>query len=189
MVTMQGWMFLSSYEVLRTSLLGTRCIRTLTQIGYNSFPEMNSKVAQACAFVAKNGSDQSPGTYVNLNDADQAADKELVYLEKLKCNDFFQVAAGKFKDIPGSPVAYWVSEALRATFANPKLAECFTTREGMATADNPRFLRLWSEVSLKRIIFDCKSEADSESSGGTWFPYNKGGAYRRWYGNNELLVE
>jgi hypothetical protein len=68
MVTMQGWMFLSSYEVLRTSLLGVRSIRTLIQIGYNSFPEMNSKVAQACAFVAKNGSDLSRGIYVNLND-------------------------------------------------------------------------------------------------------------------------
>ena len=189
MVTMQGWMFLSSYEELRALITETKSIRNLIQIGYNSFPEMNSKVAQACAFIVKNGLDLSKGCYVNLNDTDQAGNKELIFLEKLKSNDIFLLASNKFKEIPGSPIAYWVSEALRGTFAYPKIAECFTTREGMATADNPRFLRVWSEVSLNRARFHCGSEQEAESSGGTWFPYNKGGAFRRWYGNNELLVE
>lgn len=93
-----------------------------------------------------------------------------------------------FSKIPGSPIAYWVSERVISLFLYPSLYDVFTTREGMATANNNRFLRYWHELKFNSIGFGCPSEQESVNFP-YWFPYNKGGTYRKWYGNNEYCVE
>jgi hypothetical protein len=104
------------------------------------------------------------------------------------CNWLYRAKPDDFENIPGSPIAYWASKNLFRSFKNRKIADELVTREGMATADNFRFLRLWHEVSQNKVNRSCKDEADSSVSG-RWFPYNKGGNFRKWYGNNEFLVE
>jgi type II restriction/modification system DNA methylase subunit YeeA len=190
MVTMQNWMFLSSFQEMREKMLVNKDITTLIQIGYNSFPELNSKVAQACAFVFKNcPALYEVGLYINLNDAPQSADKEQVFLRKKNSTNVFHVKKTDFKKIPGSPIAYWVSESIRRVFAEGTvLKEIGDTRQGMATSDNDRFLRLWSEVSFDRSCLKARSRTEAVESGKKWFPYNKGGDYRKWYGNSEYFV-
>ncbi len=189
LVTMQSWMFLSSFEQLRATLIGSKSIRTLIQIGYNSFPEMNSKIAQACAFVVSNALQSSPGIFFNLNDAQQAADKEVVFLERIKSNRSFRASAEGFRKIPGSPIAYWVSDKMRDIYARADLlGDHVQTAIGLNTGDNSRFLRVWSEVSVKNIDFHCPRISDCVLRGQKWFPYNKGGSFRKWYGNRDFII-
>ncbi|WP_295435931.1 BREX-1 system adenine-specific DNA-methyltransferase PglX [uncultured Thiodictyon sp.] len=189
MVTMQSWMFLSSFEKMRKRMLGEKTLTTMVQIGYNSFPSMNSKVARATVFSLVNHRHKRfVSTFIDLNSAHQAADKDAVFLARDPSARFF-VSADDFSKIPGRPLAYWASKQIVQSFSHPPLGNVFTTREGMATADNDRFLRYWSEVSYKEIRLQCASEEDAELSEGTWFPYNKGGEFRKWYGNNEFVVE
>ena len=189
MVTMQSWMFLSSFEDLRKEILLNKTMVNLTQIGYNSFPSMNSKIAQASVFTLRNMRLKGyVGTFFDLNSAPQSADKEKVFLQRCNSNRF-EVDSERFSSIPGHPIAYWVSQNVINSFSNAPLGTVFTTREGMATADNDRFLRFWSEVSRGKIVMRCESESHSHAVKGKWFPYNKGGAFRRWYGNNDFIVE
>ena len=98
--------------------------------------------------------------------------------------NFFRVSAEDFKKIPGSPIAYWVSEGIRDIFKESVLLkEIGDTRQGMASSNNNKFLRLWGEVSYNNICLDAKTRKEALQSNKTWFPYNKGGAFRKWYGN------
>jgi hypothetical protein len=176
MITMQSWMFLSSYEALRKKLLEGYTITTLMQIGYNSFPELNSKVAQAAAFVLHHNSPKGQkGFYFNLNDAPQAADKKKVFQRKLQDQASFQKDQQDFQKIPGSPIGYWLSEDTIASYDNGLLKDQFQFKRGMATGDNLRFIRNWHEINFSKI-------------GYKWMKYNKGGAYRKWYGNQEYII-
>ena len=189
MVTMQSWMFLSSYESLRLKLLKETCISTLIQIGYNSFPELNSKIAQACAFVFGNSANAYKGSYINLNDAPQTADKELVFADKLKTKAVYLASTSDFRKIPGSPIAYWLSDKMRNVYSNSDLlSDHVQTAIGLNTGDNGRFLRLWSEVSTKKIDFHCPSIHACAERGRKWFPYNKGGSFRKWFGNRDFII-
>ena len=190
MVTMQSWMFLSSYEELRAKLLKTQSIRTFVQIGYNSFPEMNSKIAQACAFVIANNANSSPGYYVNLNDVHQSADKEYVYRQKISANAWKRVKAEEFACIPGSPIAYWASEQIYRIFQQCKLLrEIAEPRKGITTADNEQFLRMWQEVgSSKTALAESSLNEPGPVEPKKWFPVNKGGEFRKWYGNKEVVI-
>jgi hypothetical protein len=175
MVTMQNWMFLSSFELLRDKLLSERTLRSLCQIGYNSFPEMNSKVAQAAAFVIEKRKNAGRGIFFNLNDAPQSADKRLVYLEKLKVSDFFTPVPENFRNIPGSPLAYWASDGVYDAFGNGQLlANHASVGKGLDTGDNEKFLRQWFEIG----------QSDER-----WVPCQKGGPFRKWYGNNDVVID
>jgi hypothetical protein len=189
MVTIQNWMFLSSFEQLRAKLLQDGTLLTLTQIGFNSFPEMNSKVAQACAFVVKNSFEVQVGYYVNLNDAPQSADKELVFLEKIQRREFFNAIAADFRKIPGAPLAYWAPESVRAVYGKSTLLADFAKPQaGLATGDNPRFQRSWYEVAFARIGFLATSADETKSMSYKWYPCNSGGPFRKWFGNAEAVV-
>lgn len=186
MITMQSWMFLSSYEALRKKLLEDYTITTLMQIGYNSFPELNSKVAQAAAFVLHHNSPKGQkGVYFNLNDAPQAADKKKVFQRKLQDQASFQKDQQDFQKIPGSPIGYWVERALIDVFSsNKKLGDVSDLKKGMDSGRNDEFIKLFFEVSLRGIML-------TESFNNNlikWVPYKKGGPYRRWYGNREYLI-
>ncbi len=182
MVTMQSWMFLSSYEVLREKLIDQKTIKTLTQIGYNSFPTLNSKIAQAVVFTTANYEVEGhSGTYVNLNNAPQSGDKNLEFLSN-NPNNKFLVEQQEFKKIPGSPIAYWVSDLIRNIFQeSSSLSSMTPPRQGIITGDNERFLRYWHEVSAEKTAF---SYADNLK----FYPHNKGGEYRKWFGNQEYLI-
>jgi hypothetical protein len=188
-VTMKNWMFLQSFSDMRSEVLTRRSIYSLVQVGLNSFPEMNSKIAQACAFVvgARNISDLR-GNFFDLNSAKQSADKGEVFLSQAE-RRCYERTSKSFNAIPGNPLAFWVSENFRKVFkSNPPMSEIAPTKIGMRTGDNERFLRYWFEVS-SRNVFDSAVTADQfEKSGKRWAPYNKGGDFRKWYGNQEYVV-
>ena len=187
MVTMQSWMFLSSYQSFRAELLNKREIFALTQIGYNSFPEMNSKVAQACAFVmGPTPIEGFVGKYVNLNDAPQSADKAAVFLERSE-RRMRSRTREQFKMVPGDAIAITASETALSLFeSKPSLAEFVDTREGLTTGSNETFLRYWHEVELAKIRLPSPANDDVDQK--KWVPYLKGGPYRRWGGNQEYVV-
>jgi hypothetical protein len=189
-VTMQSWMFLSSFEVMREKLLGQKTISSLLQIGYNSFPEINSKIAQACAFCFLNTPIQNfTGRYVDLNSSQQASkDKNQIFLNKT-ANLIYDVYQGDFKKISGSPVAYWASVNTIDKFHKlKKLSDVAKPRTGLNTGNNDYFLKYWHELDFFKISFNIKSTADLIEKNAKWIPYNKGGDFRKWYGNNELVV-
>ena len=188
MVTMQSWMFLSSYEMLRKRIIGINTISSLVHIGYNSFPDINSKVAQAAAFtIFNNGIQGYYGSYLDLTyKYPQAFDKEKAYFHEIQHP--YIVCKDNFAKIPGSPVAYWVGAAILRAFGSGKpLKDLAEPRQGIATADNNRFLRQWFEVNINKIGFGFVPEEVKES-GLKWFPYNKGGEFRKYYGNNDYVA-
>lgn len=189
MVTMQNWMFLSSFEQMRLRLLREKTVTNLTQIGYNSFPSMNSKIAQAAVFSVKNVKVANYlGVYTNLNNAPQSADKSEVFLAHDPANKF-EASSDEFYKIPGSPVAYWLGEDARNAFEKSRsLSEIAPAKQGLATAHNDRFIRIWTEVNYASINFASNSLEEAQESNSKWFPYNKGGEFRRWYGNQEYVV-
>ncbi|NBZ96792.1 MAG: BREX-1 system adenine-specific DNA-methyltransferase PglX [Proteobacteria bacterium] len=185
MVTMQNWMFLSSFEEFRRQVVSTKLIATLVHIGYNSFPSMNSKVAQAVAFSILNRHvPNAKGKFVNLNSAPQSANKQGLFLSRDRSADY-EVALEDIAEIPGSPIAYWASAQFRRAFrAGKRLADIAAALRGVETGDNEKFLRCWHEVNSRSLGIGL-SALSSESK---WFPYNKGGGYRKWFGNRWLVI-
>lgn len=188
MITLQNWMFLLSYEAIRSYILQVSPIRNLVQIGFNSFPELNSKYALGAAFVFQVKGDSRTAEFVNLNDAPHASNKEKIFLDKKKNGKIFRVNPEQFSKIPGSPIQYSLSENVFDAFSkNPKLGELVDARNGMTTGDNECFVRYWHEVSVDTAALYHHS--DRLSSSVRWFPYNKGGQTRKWYGNQETVVD
>ena len=189
-ITMQSWMFFSSYKAMRYKLLTNNNINSMLQIGYNSFPGMNSQIAHAATFIIYNENIKNyNGVYFNLNNESITADKEKVFINKLIKKDFYTRRQSDYLEIPGQNIAYWISENMKNVFelASP-LGQLAEPKQGMATADNNRFLRVWFEVNKEKIGFKYKNSLLAKESNQKWFPYNKGGDFRKWYGNNEFVV-
>lgn len=189
MVTIQSWMFLSSFQKLRERMLREKSMASMVQIGYNSFPTMNSKIAQATAFSLLNRNiGNFVACFVNLNDAAQSADKQSVFLSQDPAHRF-KLPLGDLKKLPGSPIAYWASKSQRIAFEhNSPLSENADLVCGMTTGDNNRFVRQWCEVSQIKFGHSHAWSTEDERSQFKWFPYNKGGEFRKWYGNNSEVV-
>lgn len=187
MVTMQSWMFLSSYEAMREKLLQDRTIQTMAHLGARAFPEISGEVVQTTAFVMQGKHlDGFKPVFFRLVDTEQ--DQKEMEL-KAGLNRFDSTVQDDFKKIPGSPVAYWVSNTLRQAFTEAKcLKDIGEPRLGMATGNNDVHLRLWYEISFHKIGLGCDSRESALLTKCKWFPYNKGGQFRRWYGNNEFVV-
>ena len=199
MINMQSWMFLSSFEKLRTRLLTENRIDNMLHLGPRTFDELSGEVVQNTAFVITNceGNDAT-GAYYRLVDGKNCGDKERMFLEaqenggkaivnsKLYIVNYNNVSQQDFEKIPGCPIGYWLSAKTINLICtnNYFISNEMVTREGMATADNERFVRTWQEVSLKRISLNAISCKD----GYKWYPYNKGGGERKWYGLNLLIV-
>ncbi|EEY94900.1 BREX-1 system adenine-specific DNA-methyltransferase PglX [Acinetobacter johnsonii] len=187
MVTMQSWMFLSSYEAMREKLLQYRTIQTMAHLGARAFPEISGEVVQTTAFVMQ-GKHLDGFKPVFFRLVDTAQDSKEIEL-KAGLNRFDSTVQDDFKKIPGSPIAYWVSEKVREIFeTSPSMGEVADARQGLATADNNRFLRFWQEVNIQRVGFGIENREIAIRSRKKWFPYNKGGDFRKWYGNQEYLV-
>ena len=187
MVTMQSWMFLSSYEAMREKLLQDRTIQTMAHLGARAFPEISGEVVQATAFVmqGKHLNGFKP-VFFRLVDTEQdQKENEL----KAGLNRFDSTIQDDFKKIPGSPIAYWVGHTILDAFEKiPSIDEYSIFKQGMATSDNERFLRYWHEINFRSSDLSCSNPSELAKSNAKWFPYNKGGSYRKWYGNNEYLV-
>ena len=193
MVTMQSWMFLSSYEKLRKEISERACIASMAHLGARAFDSIGGEVVQSTAFVLKNKYTQDfKGSFLRLVDGKSEAEKQADFKLALKTqskDSFFTASTEDFKKIPGSPIAYWVSERVREIFKNgrPLSAVC-KPAQGLATADNGRFLREWFEVGIDKVGFGFKDRESAQRSGLKWFPIKKGGEFRRWYVNHEDFV-
>ena len=189
-VNMQSWMFLSSFEMLRATILEQYVIQNLLHVGFNTFPAMNSKIAQGCAFCIQKVDIKSYNSrFLNLNDCPPASDKNRVFEKLLSENAYIDKKQLDFELIPGRPLAYSLENEILELFkSGTLLKEIGDTRQGMATSDNNRFLRLWWECDLSSIGQGMNSSADFLAAKKKWAPYNKGGEYRRWYGNQEWVI-
>jgi type II restriction/modification system DNA methylase subunit YeeA len=187
MITQHAWMFLLSFEKMREKLIDSISISSMNHLGPRAFEEIGGEVVQSTAFVLRNTSIQNEkGIYIRLTDFKSA---ELKALEFNNSANKFIVTRSSFKKIPGSPIAYWASERVRRIFEEvTPLGEIAVPRQGMATTNNSLFLRNWYEIIINKIGFHLSSEEASIKSLYKWFPYNKGGDFRRWYGNNEYVV-
>lgn len=192
MVTMQSWMFLGSFEKMRSSLIDGKTIVSMAHLGPRAFDAIGGEVVNVTADVIYNGHAACEGAYVRLVDINGSEAKRQKALEAIKnpdCGWFYRRDAEAFKQIPGTPIAYWASDALLNAFVNAKqLNEFGKPRQGLATGDNERFTRLWWEPEIAELRFDAGTEEEAFKSGRKWFSYNKGGNYRKWYGNNDWVV-
>ena len=186
-VNMQSWMFLSSFEAMRKKLLSNRTINTMAHLGARAFSEILGEVVQTTAFVfqCQHFSGYRPVFFRLLDGQDEQ--KKIALLAGQK--RFDTTIQDDFKKIPGSPVAYWVSTTVQNTFKNSaRLEDTVETRKGMVTADNAKYVRAWYEVAIDKCGLDGYNRESAKKSRLKWFPYNKGGGYRKWFGNKFDVV-
>ncbi|AKB67707.1 putative type II restriction enzyme methylase subunit [Methanosarcina mazei LYC] len=188
MITMQSWMFLSSYENLRKIILSNETILSMAHLGARAFDSIGGEVVSTTTFVVENAQHlEYKGTYLRLVDGNCEAEKETDLKEKI--SEPSHASAADFKKIPGSPIAYWVSERVRKSFNEfSRLGDIFKARQGMATGDNERFIRLWYEVPIGMIAFGFESKEKLWSTSLKWVPIDKGGDFRKWFGNNLNVI-
>ena len=184
------WMFIKSYESLRAYILKYKSITTLIQMEYSAFEEATVPI---CTFVLRNAPIHYTGNYLRLSDFKGGMDvqkkKVLEAQETEKCAYRFSARQDNFEKIPGAPVAYWVSEKVGDIFINTTaLGKTGQTTKGLITGDNNRFMKLWWEIQRFDIRFDVRNNDEAKASGAKWFPCNKGGDYRKWYGNQEYII-
>ena len=181
MINMQSWMFLSSFEKLRTHLLETLQIDSMLHLGPRTFDELSGEVVQNTAFVVTKHTPYTTGTYFRLVDGKNCGDKERMFLTGE--NGYPHVSQQNFEKIPGCPIGYWVSERMIEAFVEYlPLSSLATTRIGLVTGDNPHYLRFWREVSMKKLSFTANNSI-------RWYPLSKGGTFRKWFGNNEVVLD
>ena len=217
MITMQSWMFLSSFESLRKNIIEKTEIKSLLQLGYGvigiafgttafnlkkSLPKENKgnyfrmfdKIAQNiqtgdCATLFRIAKNNDSFRYKFDEYSSENKISETIESNEKGNLIKFQTKQKDFEKIPGSPIAYWVSDKVREIFEkNQKLGEVGKSIQGMSSADNNRFLRLWNEVNYSKIGYNIANSEEALESKKKWFPYNKGGEFRKWYGNQEYLV-
>ena len=189
MITMQSWMFLGSFEKMRSSLIEGKSILSMLHLGPRAFDAIGGEVVNVTADVVYNGYAACEGAYVRLvdiNGGDAKRKKALGAIRNPDCGWFYRRDADTFKQIPGTPIAYWASDSMLASFSvATKLKDVSRPHIGIQTGDNARFIRSWWEVSRSETNCSTRDEAISMK----WFPVWKGGAFRKWYGNLEEVVE
>ena len=185
MINMHSWMFISSYEKLRNKIIPSVAIDSLLHLGPRAFDEIGGEVVQSVTFVMSNKKPNT-GVYFRLLSGDNSAAKEELYLNKR--NMFKGVNQLDFLKISGCPIGYWVSDTLRNCFNHNPLSNYAVPRAGMITGDNKTFVRVWHEIAYDKFGTSCHSIKESIESKKKWFPYQKGGSFRKWYGNNDYVV-
>ena len=193
MITMQSWMFLSSFEKLRSRLLVQNTILSMVHFGARAFDSIGGEVVSTTAFILENSnSPEYKGDYLRLVDGNSEAEKQVAILEAIKnpdCGWFYRASAADFKKIPGNPIAYWFSENAANNCAKyPSLGLFSEAKSGMSSCNSGLFLRHWSEVSFLRINRTARTHLDANKSKTKWYPYNKGGGNRRWFGYNDVVI-
>ncbi len=185
MITQHSWMFLSSFEKLRSKLQASDVINMI-HLGARAFEEIRGEVVQSTSFVIRHSHLlKFRGVYVRLVNPNTQQGKEDMFLSG---ENRYITDQSNFIKIPSAPIAYWVSSSLYDRFKGNVISDYGDTRSGMSTTDNERFLRLWFEEDISNIKFDCLSLEEAKLSKEKWYPYNKGGDFRKWYGNNAYVV-
>lgn len=190
MITMQSWMFLRSYAALRDDLLRHQALVTMAHLGPGAFDTIPGEVVSTTAFVLVNEPrPNTPGVFARLTEVRGEAPMSMAFRKMASSqSDLHQASSRELRQVPGAPIAYWLSaQMLKAFSLGEPLAQVGEPRQGMATADNERFLRLWTEVSANRFGHGLTKE-EAAGTALKWFPYNKGGDYRKWYGNHDWVV-
>lgn len=192
MITMQAWMFLGSFEKLRRHILHDAPPTTILHLGERAFDSIGGEVVSTTAFVLEHA--RSTGEvceYVRAVPGNSEAEKEHLLRDALTgASDLrFSARPHTLLALPGARLAYWLSPALAQAFTMGKpLGEVAAPKQGLATADNARFLRQWFEVSRSRTCFDAESRETAATSGAKWFPHLKGGEFRKWWGNQDYVI-
>ncbi|MBZ7411072.1 BREX-1 system adenine-specific DNA-methyltransferase PglX, partial [Klebsiella grimontii] len=186
-INMQSWMFLSSYETLRYWLLNNKTFTTMAHLGARAFGQISGEVVQTTAWVIKNSYivNNQPVFFRLIEGSEEQKKNELASREKR----FDHTLQEDFMKIPGSPIAYWLSSPARYIFeTSPAITSVATSAVGLQTGDNDRFLKYWFEVQNDKIYLNAIDRKSALSSQKKWFPCNKGGAFRKWYGNQDYVV-
>ncbi len=188
LVTPYTWMFISTYEQLRNRLISENTITSLIQLEYNAFPVA---MVPACTITIQKGRILGyKGGYIRLSDfpgADNQAPRVLEALADPECGWFYRRSADGFESIPGNPIAYWISDAMIGAFLkNSCVGSYVDTHLGMATCNNERFLRYWWEPASRYCMVPSYYPYSDDVR--QWVPYNKGGQFRKWYGNDDCVV-
>lgn len=185
MITMHSWMFLQRYYALRRNILQSYTLSSLLHLGTRAFREISGEVVQSVAFIIQNTDCiKNIPTFVRLTDTE---DKETEATQKSR--KFSSIHQKEFLDLPSSVFSYWATKKqLNLLCSNCKIDQEIVAREGMATGSNDTFLREWSEVNIRNIHFACTSVTETIGKLKKWYPYHKGGTYRKWYGNTSLVV-
>lgn len=187
MITMHSWMFLSSYEKLRSILIANNTIINMAHLGARAFDEIGGEVVQTTTFVFQNNSIKDYLTkFKRLVDYNTQDLKEEEYL---KDNNLYITSSNNFNKIPGKPLAYWVSKNIIECFKNEYIYQYAKPCKGIDTGNNDLFLRMWYEISNQdRFIPNIVASHNLDFSNYKWLPYNKGGTFRKWYGNNDYVI-
>lgn len=186
MITQHSWMFLSSFEALRMKVQQETLV-DMAHLGPRAFEEIGGEVVQVTSFVLAHC--QIPGylgTYCRLLEPTTQDGKEQIFLEG---KNRYTAKQENFAKIPGEPVAYWVSKNIFRSFDGKKLENYGISRAGLSTGDNEKFFRLWYEVAINNIAFMCSNNTEYLSTNRRFVPCNKGGNYRKWYGNLEFVLD
>ena len=188
-MTPNVWMFISSYKKLREYIINSKSMAVCVQLAKGAF--FKEATVDICMFVLQNSSDRD-GLYIRLEKFNGGMDlqnEKLLDAINGDCSYTYIRKLHDFTRIDGMPFAYWISSKFAYIFETAKpLSKVAPPKQGLATADNNRFLRLWHELRFSSIGFGMKDCDEAEKSGMKWFPYNKGGAFRRWYGNRDYVV-
>ncbi len=186
MINMQSWMFLSSFEALRKKVIDEQHIDSLLHLGPRTFDELSGEVVQNAVFVIAKEKPQSEGIYYRLIDGKSCASKQDMFLAE----EYRYVVKNQkqFEKIPGAVLGYWISEKFLSIVQEKKANSILKARHGILTGDDEKYLRLWYEPSFKNICFCARSFSDIDNKSEAFYPMNKGGMKRKWYGNNVIVI-
>ena len=191
MVTMQSWMFLGSFEKLRGKIMRNHSISSMAHLGTRAFGAIGGEVVSTTATVFANAKNEVKGAYFRLVDMVSEEEKQAGLLEALanhECGWFYRANASGFEAIPGSPIAYWASNAAMGVFSSAvSFGELANPSAGITTGDNASYIHYWWEEEISNISFTT-NDFSSRPTDQKWFPCNKGGAFRKWYGNRENVM-
>lgn len=190
-INQHSWMFLTSYEDLRKDMLKNTTILTMLHLGTRTFEEIGGEVVQSTAFVYRQGLIKRYNCnyirLVNYNSSNEKRNAFFSIINNKEANNLYIVSKDNFKNIPGQPIIYWTSDKINKIFRESlKLESYVECKSGIMTGNDTLFLRLWYEVSIKNIKKDCRTYLEMKKF--KWFPINKGGEYRKYYGNNDYII-
>ncbi|MFA9187571.1 BREX-1 system adenine-specific DNA-methyltransferase PglX [Flavobacterium magnesitis] len=187
-INQESWLFNSSYKELRNNIVKKYQIESLLHLGTRAFDELSGEKVRSVTFVLSNSKSFKKGNYYKLTEYNNSNAKNLAFLKKE--NQYYNVDQKDFLKIDGTPFAYWITKTVLTLFKeNKKLSDYSEPRKGNSTSDNDRFLKLWFEISITKQGLGYNEVNTALEELKKWIPYNKGGGTRKWYGNNEYLID